>query len=1155
MFRRLRRLTRLIFAALGLLIGGGGPQLAMAGGGGLQGTVKDPEGLPLEGVTISLECSCLDAPLFVDTNERGIYVVDGLPRGDYTVTASRGQGGQVKGTVVSGSARTRLDFSFAPNDKIIRYIDLGDGPVSSKGTDGGRKIDGETVQKLPLGDPGDGVGSAIEGGVDTKKGPGGHQIAGSDSSSHNLTLDGNSGNNPITGQPTSSVIAEALESVEIKEAGYEAEFGAASGAQIRARRLSGSNVWRGQAGFRFSPRLADPRFITGTDEALRVVQTPDFGGQAFVVASGPIVKDRLFVTVALAPKGARQTLTQSFHHRVDLDGSGGFEACPYENGNNDCAPGTNYIATRKFAEQSYKTGNVGVDYLLGLDFAINRRHTLRLTANGGPSFGRTSYRLPFASDPNAFGTNPAEDPLGGAANIATGIIDDHFGWDFDNQVLVGLGYEGRALQDKLEIDAGVSWLHATSRDAWRLDNPELRNLPVTQEQDAQGKNLFEFLDGDGRLASVPGVDEACNDPDLPGLACPTRVWLSGGIGEYGRDRGQRVEGRFALTHYFDAAGFHKLKYGGTAAWLQRDLVSQYSGSNEPDFADNCEPGESGGGEWCWSPTGSYRNAGGGRVDNHRFIVVDSDNPEQRFTRGYGRVRYEENELRAIADPLGRGVRVDAYRSKLSTFNYAIFLQDQWSILSNLSVSAGVRWEMQDMRDVLGRRAIFIKDNVAPRVGIVYDWTDEGRSRLYASYGWFFQPLPLQLNSRVFGGLVQVNRQFRLSDCEDRQTQTLEGGKDRWRDGQPTQWCVDSHQSTTGLTPGLKVPKLKGQYNRQFQIGYEHEVIEDLIIGARWLHTDLGRAVEDISTNGGLDFIIANPGTGVAASEIRAQQATCDSLAAELEELGDDPAANAVARDLGRCRFAIDAYERVGTDFPKPQRNYDAVSVELRRRFAKNWMMLASYTYSRLFGNYDGFVDPISGSINLGSSLQYDTPELVRNARGPLSSDQTHRAKLDGYYTFALDRGRGGWLTVGASFRLSSGFPVGVMGGYARLPGSNVIHVLPRGSGGRLPVNYRVNTSLGWAYELPRDLVLELGARFFNVTNAKATLRVDEVYTYAASRPIVGGEHADLKHAKVQPNGGSNNFFNRTIATPQGNYGVATQFQRPLSAQFEVKLRF
>ena len=117
-------------------------------------------------------------------------------------------------------------------------------------------------------------------------------------------------------------------------------------------------------------------------------------------------------------------------------------------------------------------------------------------------------------------------------------------------------------------------------------------------------------------------------------------------------------------------------------------------------------------------------------------------------------------------------------------------------------------------------------------------------------------------------------------------------------------------------------------------------------------------------------------------------------------------------------------------------------------------------------------------------------------------------------------------------------------------------MLPRGAGGRVEPNYQWNLSAGYSYPLPKDLEIEFNARVLNVTNAKAILRVDNIYTFQSARPIAGGDITDLKHAKVwAAGGGSDNFFGRAIVQPQGNYGVETSFQQPLGAQFELKLRF
>src|SRR5690606_5716435 len=455
----------------------------------------------------------------------------------------------------------------------------------------------------------------------------------------------------------------------------------------------------------------------------------------------------------------------------------------------------------------------------------------------------------------------------------------------------------------------------TLKEAWRLDNPELLTVPATQEFDTEGENLFEFLDRDGRLDLVNGVAEACNDSSLPGLACPVRSWLSGGVGSYSHDVSRSVGGDVSLTHFFNAAGSHQLKYGAAIDHTERRKISRQSGSNLSSFYDNCSqlglagqaPDE--GGEWCYDAANNdYVINTANRVNNHRYIFVDTDNPDLRTAAGYGRVRKEQGELRAIATPLGAGIRADEYNERLSTQNYAVFLQDKWAILSNLFLSAGVRWEFQDMRDILGDRAILIWDNVAPRVGVVYDWADEGRSRLFASYGWFYQTLPLQLNSRVFGGLVNVQRTYRNAQCQGQQV-ILDGETHAREDnGQPTEFCTDFASSTTQLTEGAVVPRLRGQYNQQFQMGYEQEVIEDLTLGVRWLHTDLGRAVEDVSTNGGLNFIIANPGVAVSQEDISRQEGQCAELEAQLASLEmDDPTRNQLAREAQRCSFLANSF--------------------------------------------------------------------------------------------------------------------------------------------------------------------------------------------------------------------------------------------------------
>ena len=486
--------------------------------------------------------------------------------------------------------------------------------------------------------------------------------------------------------------------MEVIESGYDAELGGASGGQVIAQRASGTNIFRGVARFTFTPRLAKPRFIVATDNAVRTTETPDYGMQGVLAVSGPIIKDKLFWMAGVSVSGNRNSLVQAFHHRVDLDDSGGYESCPYENGAFDCSQGQGYIATRKFAEQKFRTRNVQVGYQLGLDWFLNVRHHLRLTVQGNPRFARRSYRHAATSP---FDPTLTTDPLGGSSLVANGVVNDHFGWDRQDSLLSVLTYQGRIADDRIEIDAHVAYSRFANQTAWRLDDPSQRDRPAIQYTDAEGSSLFERLDEDASLDMAPGVADACNTPGQPGEACPVRQWMSGGLGQYGQDLNHRAEANLAATHYFNAAGSHQLKYGIAFEHLTRRTVSQYSGSNSADFANRCageglgtQPDDAGG-EWCHDRrSGGYLISNDLRVDNHRYMRVDLDNPDLHTSFGYGRVRKEEGELRALATPGGAGIRAPAYDETLHTNNYGLFLQDRWALLSNLYLSAGVRWELQ-----------------------------------------------------------------------------------------------------------------------------------------------------------------------------------------------------------------------------------------------------------------------------------------------------------------------------------------------------------------------------------------------------------------------------------------------------------------------------
>ena len=241
------------------------PQDAQAAPTGtIQGVVKDKStGEPIQGALVLLQCNCLQGEMETTTNSRGIYTFNNLPGGQFTVQVLKGQANVSKVTELPSGAKFRANFTVDPEDKFTRKVIVDAAPVRATDTATVLNVDMEQAKQIPVGNS---VSRDFTAVVDlaptATRDSAGISLAGTTSAESKYTIEGANVNNPAFGTVGATVIQEFIEAVEITEAGYDAEFGGASGGQVSARRVSGTNKVRGEAGVRFSPRLASPRFIT-----------------------------------------------------------------------------------------------------------------------------------------------------------------------------------------------------------------------------------------------------------------------------------------------------------------------------------------------------------------------------------------------------------------------------------------------------------------------------------------------------------------------------------------------------------------------------------------------------------------------------------------------------------------------------------------------------------------------------------------------------------------------------------------------------------------------------------------------------------------------------------------------------------------------------
>jgi hypothetical protein len=479
----------------------------------------------------------------------------------------------------------------------------------------------------------------------------------------------------------------------------------------------------------------------------------------------------------------------------------------------------------------------------------------------------------------------------------------------------------------------------------------------------------------------------------------------------------------------------------------------------------------------------------------------------------------------------------------NTFNWSAYLRDSWQIQPNLTLNLGVRYEEQRMRyssglqdqldpltEVqLGKNAMVLTGNWSPRVGVLYDWTKEGRSKVYAHWGRFFESIPMDINDRSFGGETSYQQLFLNAGRAPTMMQPNHcgGGTDPNIGGPNGENCIQDNldgaqNELIGASGVLVAPGIKSQYMDEIIGGFEYELFDDLKIGLAYQNRRLGRVIEDVSTDGAQTYIIANPGEWSDEDERAFQQ--------KIDRTDDMAQKERLQRQLALFRGI-----RI---FDKPRRDYNALQLTVTRRFSKRLYVQGSYTFSRTQGNYPGLFSPDNGQVDPNISSQYDLIELLANRVGPLPYDRPHYIKVDGYYSHDLKQH--GELTVGARVRALSGVPVNALGGHY-LYGPNESFLLPRGQLGRTDFEHGVDIHLGYGRQLNKRMKLEFWLDFYNLYNRQGTSGVDDNYApqfrlsvmgagggvEQNANPVSGGTYEDLTFVKAIDGGGSE------TATPIG----------------------
>lgn len=501
----------------------------------------------------------------------------------------------------------------------------------------------------------------------------------------------------------------------------------------------------------------------------------------------------------------------------------------------------------------------------------------------------------------------------------------------------------------------------------------------------------------------------------------------------------------------------------------------------------------------------------------------------------------------------RIVRIGTF-GQASSDNTGIYAQDTWQVNNRLTINFGVRAESEivpSFGDPTTTQAIEFGwgDKIAPRFGVAFDLTGDGNTKLFGSFGLFYDRFKYELPRGLFGGDTFQDAFAEITPARGTSPYNytlaaMLGGRGVVPGGScpitgTTGWAVceidrrvPSNSIAGGGAAGID-PDLKAYRQSEYTFGIERQLGSNFLLSGRYTHKQLDRAIEDIgvlNAQNSEEYTIGNPGIGLSCQ-------------------------NSIAN---------------GTPCTKAERVYDAVEVRIDKRGAK-YFYNASYTWSRLFGNYSGLASSDEFGRNSPNVNRYfDLPFLGYTANGvpdngKLGTDRPHVIKAYGGYSFDWTDNGINVTSVSAFTTFQSGTPVTTQ---YDLFGVDSTTLFGRGDLGRTEMFSETDFSVSHRYRFGRDSRLSIepyleirnifdenneiarsvDISFSNITDvqlraAGCTTCADPTAVYQTIFTGTGIEQFVLTHLQNNPTL-LNNVYNQPTA-----------FQGGRDVRFGVKFRF
>jgi len=968
----------------------------------IQGTVKDSSGAVLPGVTVeamNLTTGAVAATAITDAN--GVFRFNNLRPGKYDVTG-RLQGftpSQVKAIDLRLGQILTADIAMAVGGVTETVSVTAESPlIDTKQGARQTSIKDEQIALLPKGRDYTSLVTQVAGANQESK-LGGISIDGASAGENRFIIDGVETTNLRTGLSGSNLIVDFVDELQVKSSGYTAEYGGALGGVISTVTKSGTNVFRGSAGFQIqgdsleagrAPTLRTNLSNSSASEYITYPEDNETRIEPGFAIGGPIAKDRLWFFGAYQP-----ALTNT--ERV---------VTPSTAQNPSAASST----TEQKNQVQYITGNI----------TAQPSSSVRTRFAYNNSYSKTTDLLASLNGLDPAGTNYGKD-----SEFPNWSASGDLNWVPSQNFVFGV------------------------RGGYRVQDQHDSSVTEEPRYNWTTTNNIGYLD-------VPlSLQHGTNFTSIPTNNKVTR------------DKFDRAFVHADGTTYFNAAGSHQLKFGVQFDRTGNDVLS---GESRPRVTLR----------WNSALSGA------------------------RGTYGYYSVRSQ------AVDPVQGFIT----EGNIHSNNIGLFIQDAWTINNRLTVNVGVRTEREQVptyttgADIPEFGVEFgFKDKLAPRVSVAYDLKGDGRTKLFGTWGIFYDFFKLELPRGSFGGDKWLEYYYTLDTYA-------------WPNLLASSACPPACPGTLLRTTDFRHPSfgsdaidpdLDPMRLQEFSAGIDHELRTNLAVGVHYVHKQVDKAIEDtgsLDAAGNEIYVIANPGFNLTAL----------------------------------------AFVNPNVPLPKAVRDYDSVELFVDKRLSNNWSVRASYLWSRLYGNYSGLSQSDeNGRTSPNVGRLWDYPMMMFDEKGQASfgnlpTDRPHQLK--GQFIYMFDFG----TAVGANQYIASGLPVSrELGIYP--PNNLPVQYHGRFSDGRTDTFSQTDIFVQHELKLGGDKRLQFSFNVLNLFNQQAA--VSKYSTYQQTDGIGIPSEAAFYNGQLD--------FDDLIAAQHivqdPRFLQDNGYQTPLSARFGVKFLF